>query len=344
MRGELMRITFIISSIIINFCVTGILSSPNGTDQQNLDSALHFLVHQNYEDAYSYLQKHCSKNPADNEALYLSFVIDQTRILDYESYYTESEAFISAAESLKTVFEKRLTSISGKDSIECLLYIANIIGGVSIILSKTGNWLEAVTNAFNSMSILKKVKRLDPDCYEANLGIGVFNYYLSNSFKWLPFIQDKEKEGIRLIEKALNSRFPYNYAAKNSLCWILIEQQDFRKADSLARSVLDELPDNTIFLRINAYISLWSGKYEAARKYALRIIKSAEEREPLNWSNLVTAYYVMVSSFLEQKNTKDAYLAAEEFVAKQIPQKYADLPNLKKNVKTIVDIHKKYHQ
>jgi len=339
-----MRRSFKISFVLISFYVTGILSSSSATDQQDLDSALHFLVHQNYEDAYSYLQKHSKKNPADNEALYLSFVIDQTRILDYESYYTESQAFISAADSLKVVFERRLADLSDKDSIECLLYIANMIGGVSIILSKTGNWLDAVKSAFSSMSILKKVKKLDPNCYEANLGIGVFNYYLSNSFKWLPFIQDKEKEGIRLVEKALNSRFPYNYAAKNSLCWILIEQQDFRKADSLASSVLNELPDNTIFLRISAYISLWSGKYDAARKHALRIIKSSEGREPRNWANLVTAYYVMVSSFMEQKNTKDAYLAAEEFMAKQIPQQYADLPHLKKNIKMIEDIQKKYHQ
>lgn len=339
-----MKKTFIISSFLITFNVAGILSSSGVPGQQDLDSALYFLVHQNYKDAHSYLQKYSSENPTDNEAIYLSFVIDQTRILDYESFYTESEAFVSTAESLKTVFEKRLVSLKGKDSIECLLYIANIKGGVSIILSKTGNWLEAARNAIGSISILKKVKKLDPDCYEANLGIGVFNYYLSSSFKWLPFVHGKEKEGIRLVETALNSRFPYNYAAKSSLCWILIEQQNFRKADSLARSVLDELPDNTIFLRISAYISLWSGKYNAAREHALRILKSAEGREPCNWSNLVTAYHVIVSSYIEQKNTRDAYLAAEEFMAKQIPQQYADLPHIKKNIKIIADVQKKYYQ
>lgn len=339
-----MRRTLIISYLLISFCVTGIQSAPITTDQQDLDSALHFLVHQNYKDAYSYLQKHSIKNPTNNEALYLSFVINQTRILDYESFYTESQAFVSAADSLKTLFEKRLTGLSGKDSIECLLYIANVVGGAGIILSKTGNWFEAVKMAIGSMAILKKVQKLNPDCYEANLGIGVFNYYLSNSFRWLPFVKDKEKEGIRLVEKALNSKFPYNYAAKNSLCWILIEQQNFRKADSLASSVLDELPDNTIFLRISAYISLWSGKYEAARKHALRIIQSSEGREPLNWSNLVTAYHVMVSSFMEQKNTKDAYRAAREFMAKQIPEQYADLPHIKKNINMIADVQKKYRQ
>jgi hypothetical protein len=339
-----MNRVLIISSVLIIFWITGALSDFKAGDQQDLDSAVHFLIHQNYTDARSYLQKYTSKNPTDNEALYLSFVIDQTRILDYESFYTESEAFVSAAESVKIILERRLSDLRGKDSIECLLYIANIMGGVGIVLSKTGNWFDAVKHAVGSTSILKKVKKLDPDCYEADLGIGVFNYYLSNSFKWLPFVQNKEREGIRLVEKALNSRVPYNYAAKSSLCWILIEQQDFRRADSLAGSVLSELPDNTIFLRISAYISLWSGKYDAARNKALRILKYVEKREPLNWSNLVTAYHVIVSSFMEQKNTRDAYLAAEEFMAKQIPPQYADLPNLKKNIKMIADIYKKYRQ
>ncbi len=332
---------YIIKFLVLFFSgFQGVLCAQGGSDQEDLDSALYFLVHQNYKEAYSFLEKHSTKNPTDNEALYLSFVIDQTRILDYESFYNEAQAFVSAAESLKTVFEKRLVNLHGKDSVECLLYIANIIGGVSIILSKTGNWLEAARNAVSSVAILKKVKKMDPDCYEANLGIGVFNYYLSNSFKWLPFFNGKEKEGIRLVEKALNSKVPYNYAAKSSLCWILIEQQDFRRADSLARSVLEELPDNTIYLRISAYISLWSGKYDAARNYALRIIKSSEIREPVNWSNVATAYAILVSSLLEQKKKQEAHLAAEEFFSRQFPQEFADLPHIKKNIKLIAEAQK----
>ena len=76
----------------------------------------------------------------------------------------------------------------------------------------------------------------------------------------------------------------------------------------------------------------------------MRILKSAEGREPCNWSNLVTAYHVIVSSYIEQNNTRDAYLAAEEFMAKQIPQQYADLPHIKKNIKIIADVQKKYYQ
>ena len=77
-----MNRVLIISSVLIIFWITGALSDFKAGDQQDLDSAVHFLIHQNYTDA-QLLQKYTSKNPTDNEALYLSFVIDQTRILDY---------------------------------------------------------------------------------------------------------------------------------------------------------------------------------------------------------------------------------------------------------------------
>lgn len=315
--------------------------AENISTQNYLDSALIYLVHQNYDEASCFLSEYTQNYPSDNEALYLSFVIEQTRILDYESYFDECQSFIALADSLKSVFEKRMLNLHGKDSVECLLYIANITGGIGIILSKTGNWYDAVKNAINSVAILKKVKKLDPQCYEANLGIGVFNYYLNNRFKWIPFVNDKGKEGIKLVEQALKSRFPYNYAAKSSLCWILIEQGDLRKADSLAGSVLNELPDNTIFLRIKSHISLWNGKYDKARESAQRIIRFAEKREPFDWSNMTTAYNILVSSYEEQKNTEKACFAAEEFMSRKIPQKYYDLPHTKKSIKQIVDIQKK---
>lgn len=316
------------------------VSNPNLSDSSFAlrDSAIFHLVHQNYDQAKNLLKKYSEIQPSDNEAHYLSFVIDQTRILDYESYASNGTDFIAAADSLKLFFEKRLETLRGQDSIQCLFYIANIFGGVSIILSKTGNWFDAVKNAVNSVSILKKVKKLDPDCYEANLGIGVFNSYLSHSFKWLPFIQGKGKEGIKLVENALNARAPYNYAAKNSLCWILIEQGDLKRADSLARSALNELPDNTIFLRIRGYIALWNGEYKRSGSIAEQIVSCAENRDPVNWSDVVSGTAILVQSLIELKQHSKAKLVAESFLQKQIPDEYLELPHLKKSIKQIKDL------
>lgn len=307
------------------------------------DSALNYMVHQDYKNAQKFLNIHLDQNPLDNEALYLSFVIEQTRILDYESYAGECDSVISAADSLKRLLEKRSEKLKGKSYKECLFYIANLSGGTGILHSKKGDWFEAVKCAMNSVSLLKKVKKLDPGCHEADLGMGVFDYYLSKRLKWLPFIQDKTNEGIHMLENALHARFPYNYAAKNSLCWILIENGDFRRADSLAGSVLDSLPDNTIFLRIRAYLALWSGKYDNAGSTAKHIIECAQIRDPVNWSDLINGTSILVNSLLECKDTAQAYLETYQLLNKPIPQEYLESQHLKKNIKQLNEIQKEYY-
>ncbi|HON11465.1 MAG TPA: hypothetical protein PLE24_11410 [Chitinispirillaceae bacterium] len=301
------------------------------------DSALTLLVRQDYAGANACIQKHLLKNPDDNTALYFKLAIEQTRILDYESYLIDGEKFIVMVDSIKSVLESRLKKLRGADSLECLFFIANAYGGISIIQAKAGNWFDAMRNAVNSTGMLKQVRKQDPEFYAAYLGIGVFNYYLRNSLKWVPFVDDKGEEGIRAIENAMKADFPYNYAAKNSLCWILIEKDKFRSADSLAISVLKDIPDNTIFLRIRTFIALWTGKNKEAIELAKRLIVLSEKRNPMNWSDLIAGYTVLVNSYSNLKMEKEAFDSAEEILNRQIPREYLQIPHIKKNIRYISD-------
>ena len=189
--------------------------------------------------------------------------------------------------------------------------------------------------------MLKLVKKREPQFYAADLGLGIFNYYLSTSFKWLPFLENKELEGLASIESALQADFPYNYAAKNSLCWILIERDDFRRADSIAQSVLDEFPDNTIFLRIKALIKLWTGRYDEALKSGRRLLKLTERRRPFNWSDLVAGYTVLVQSYDKLGKKQEACVAAQSLFVQKIPAEYLQIPHIKKNIKYINSVRQK---
>jgi hypothetical protein len=207
--------------------------------------------------------------------------------------------------------------------------------------SKTGNWFDAVKNALTSVNLLKNVKALKPDYYPAYLGIGVFSYYTSNSLKWLPFIPDKRQEGVAMLEKALGAKFPYNYAAKNSLCWILIEQQKYKRADSLALSVLYNIPDNTIFIRIRTFIALWTQNYKNAKELAYRLISLSSSHSPVNWTDVTTGYYILAKINYENKLYREALSVSEELLKKEIPQEYLLYPNVSKNLKYITDIRSK---
>jgi hypothetical protein len=188
---------------------------------------------------------------------------------------------------------------------------------------------------------LKQVLARDPQFYAANLGIGVFDYYLSTSFKWMPFVDDRVSEGIESIEAALNAPYPYNNAAKNSLCWILAERKEFRQADSLAQSVLDINPTSTIFLRIKMIVNFWDGKYQVALAFAEKLIYLSENRDPENWSDLIAGYDIYASCSDKLGNKKDSYDASVRILSKSIPQDYYKIPHIKKHLKNLTCIRDK---
>jgi hypothetical protein len=300
------------------------------------DSAQYLLVRQKYSQASKLIQAYLNRVPNDIDAMYLSFAIEQTRILDYESYLIDCKKYQVFAESLKNTFEKRLPTLHGDDSVVCLFYLANVYGGLSIVQAKTGNWFDAVKNAVPSVSLLKDVRLLEPDFYAAYLGLGVFNYYLKNSFKWLPFIDDKEDD-LKTLETALNASFPYDYAAKNTLCWILIEKNQYKRSDSLALTVLKEVPDNTIFLRIRLMIALWTQQYKTALYMADRFIKMTLERQPRNWSDLVAGYSVLIDSYEAIGDISSMNKAINSILQMNIPEGFAAIPHVKKSLKKIND-------
>lgn len=308
----------------------------------HLVSIQHDLVAQRYQDAKNELQSILSNNPSDFEALYLQLAVWQTEILDYESYYINGKQFISTADSIREVLEKRLQTLHGRDSVMCLFYLANVYGGIGVIEAKTGDWLEGARNGMTSNSLCKQVQKYAPDFVAANLGVGLFSYYFSSSFNWLPFTGGRAEEGLNYIEEAATkSDFPFNYAAKNSLCWILIDRQEYSKADSIALSVLNEYPGNTIFLRIRSIIDLRTGAYKNAIVHANQLLSLTKERFPRNWSDLVAAYYILVESYHMSGLVSESIVAADTILSESIPETYLSIPHIRKNLKRIRDIKEK---
>lgn len=338
-QSESMSIIRYFSLLVLILLSTS--SVPSAQSKAAL-SAQKLMVEQKYKDATKLISDHLKSDPDDFDALYTLATIEQTRILDYESYLVDGGKFEKLADSTCRILESRLSSLSGEDSIRCLFYTANLIGGIGVMQAKSGNWFDGVKNAVSSVGKLKEVKKLDSDFLAADLGIGAFDYYLSTSFKWLPFVtEDKVEQGVRAIERALQAPFPFNHAAKNTLSWILIDRKQYTRADSLARSVLSELPENTIFLRIRALIALWTGQYNNALPMSEEIIRTSRARNPVNWSDLVTGYYIKVHCYEHAKDKQKAYSAAQKILNTPIPSAYKEIPHIKKHFKYLNEIRSK---
>jgi hypothetical protein len=318
------------------------LSVSSGTEfskgKTPLDSVRYLLIHQEYKGASAAINRYLKVYPNNVEALYLLLVTDQTRILDYESYFLEGPVFLSAADSIRQILQKQLKCAKGRDSVMCLFYLANVYGGISIMQAKTGKWLEGVKNGLVSVSMYKEVRKRYPEFYAAYYGIGVFNYYFNRNLKWIPFTESKCQEGMSYIEIALNADFPFNHAAKNTLCWILIDRKEYKRADSLANSVLVDYPDNTIFLKIKALIALWCNDYQNSIKLSSNFIQLTQKRAPLNWPDLVTGYNVLVESYNRMGMKCESKEAADIILEKTIPTDFLWLPQIKSELKMNSDI------
>jgi hypothetical protein len=297
-----------------------------------LDSAMICLVNQKYEKASGMVEEMLFANPGNAEALYMLFTIKQIRILDYESYPIDAEDFILFADSLNMVFRKSLKKSSGSDSVHQLFYIGNISGAKSLMLAKSGSWFPAASEAMSSVATLKEVMKKDTTCFAAFLGIGVFDYYLSQNLGWLPFLGDRSQDGLNEISMATRAKFPYNYAAKNSLAWILIDRGELNKADSVVSSVLCDYPDNTIFLRIKARETLMRGKYTESLEAGRRLAKLSLLRNPVNWSDCLTGYQIVSESFFCMKDTAKAAKEAAYALSLEVPPAARKIPYVRKHL------------
>jgi hypothetical protein len=201
----------------------------------------------------------------------------------------EGERFILLADSAIAVFDQALGELHGRDSLDCLFYLANAHGGRGVMQAKTGNWFSAVKAAFRSRTMLENVTEHDPEYFAAFLGLGVFDYYLSQGLKWLPLF-DRSDEGIAAIERASRARFPYDIAAKNVLCWIYMERDRWDEADSVCATVLEQFPQNSVFVKIATCNALWTQRWHDAVEHGRVLIGVARRRSPINWCDLLTDY------------------------------------------------------
>ncbi|MGA3050456.1 MAG: hypothetical protein ABSE00_00850 [Chitinispirillaceae bacterium] len=302
-----------------------------------------FLVRQDYASAREMLCRRLAESPDDNDALYLRVAVEQTELLDYESYLANDGRFYRFADSARKVLHARLAGLRGADSLRCVFYLAGIEGGIAVFQGKTGNWVSALKNAVSSASGLKMVMQRDSTIYGALLGLGIYHYYLGRSFGWLPFINGgSEDAGFREIERAAELPFPYGVPAKNSLCWILIDRKQYGRADSLAQMALAEAPLSTFFLQIRSLALYRESRYAEAVELGEKLAAISAARSPVNWSDLVLSYFVLSGSYDALGKSREAQDAAAYITNAAIPAEYRKMPHIKRNMKKIGEILRKY--
>lgn len=130
-------------------------------------------------------------------------------------------------------------------------FVALTLGYRAYFKILTGSYLDAFVDGYKAVQYFERCMQINPGFSEAYLALGTYKYWKSakaKSLNWLPFFNDERKEGIKLLEHAVDNSSYNKYLALNSLIWIYINEKKFAKAKELSLTALKNFPGSRFFM------------------------------------------------------------------------------------------------
>ncbi|OVE82015.1 hypothetical protein BVY03_01840 [bacterium K02(2017)] len=145
---------------------------------------------------------------------------------------------------------------------------------------KNGKSFKAISYAKKTLKLFKKVKKLDPQNVDVELGFGIYAFFKSEYFEtklsFIPFIKDNREQALARIKKVSQQGVYGRYLADLALGLIALEterrqlgQHAFKKLNSqFPGNVLFKLMHGAFLIKIQEYSSALGILYPVEKKYS----------------------------------------------------------------------------
>jgi hypothetical protein len=198
-------------------------------------------------------------------------MIDWWKILmdpDNESY---DDIFFQKLEDVIYQCDKILDK--NKNDVNALFFKGGSIGFRGRLRAFRESWLKAADDGREALPIVEEAASLDPNNMDVQLGFGIYNYYAAVIPNEFPVIKplmiffpdgDKQKGIEQLKNTAFNGKFA-KYEARYFLMTLYYRYENNAiVADSYAKLLLDDFPDNPVFERWRGRIAIKKGDFYLA--------------------------------------------------------------------------------
>lgn len=213
--------------------------------------------------------------------------------LDNEEY---DDAFHESLDHVIDLCDAMLDREDG--DVEALFFKGGAIGFQGRLSAHRSQWLAAANAGRKALPIVREAAALDPDNYDVQLGLGIYNYYAEIVPREYPFVKplmifvppgDREK-GIGQLRLAAEKG---RYASVEASYFLMQLYYQFEKnsqaALDIARDLHARFPDNMLFHkylgRCNVSLANWStaeevfGEISARARKGQRGYTAGTERE-----------------------------------------------------------------
>lgn len=170
--------------------------------------------------------------------------------------------------------------------------------------SENGNLASGIYYGLSAGGSLERCLAADPTFIEAKNILGSF-YYWKSKLAWIPFVQDRSKEGIALIEESYSHPYEKHLASHN-LMVIFTEEKRYADAERFGVAMLKEYPDNRLFLwHLMSIYEKWNKK-EQLTETVKKLLLSALNAPVINRYTEATCRIKLARFALERNNTSEA--------------------------------------
>jgi Iml2/Tetratricopeptide repeat protein 39 len=248
--------------------------------QKQIKSGLDYLYNFNIDKAAEVFESIRSKNPVHPAGYHYQSIINLWYFLD-QKRESDKTAFLDLSDSVVAKSE----AILDKDDKNPFIYflLGTTFSYRAMIYARDEEYLNVLWSTKESYKYLTKVLELDSTYFDAYLGLGLYNFAVSQTppaWKWaleLTDITGDKKLGVEYLKLAADKGNLAVIEAKFYLSQVLSEfLSDYNSSEKYLTSLINNYPNNILFKYGMALLQIKETKISNAEKYLRAILKSKD--------------------------------------------------------------------
>lgn len=302
-----------LSLSILLLLPASVLTAAVGDDlDARIDRGLEILYQGQYQEAIDTFDAFIVQHPQNPAGYFFKAGVYQLRAMAYE---TEDWNVVQAS-LLDSSLDLSNKAVKQNRQDPWAFFIR---GGTyayrAAIKVRSKDYFSALSNGLSAVSDLNKAAALDPQLYDAYLGIGSYHYFRTKAtsiLKWLPFIGDNRDKGISEIILAREKGRYSKVLAQNGLAWIYVDYGKFPLALEQAQLLEKRYPQNHIFFWIAPEVYWRTKQWNKGSAGYARLLKLLDQSQPMNNYNRVVVGSRLAKCYYQEKKYREALEASQK--------------------------------
>lgn len=268
-------------------------------------------------------------------------------VLNAEMDYLQSEKYESEFyKYCDLAIEKGEKLLESSDDVWVKFFTAGASGFKGAYESRCERWVTAFKQGWRGVSVFKEMLDDGIKIKDVEYGIATYDYWRSAKTKalwWMPGVKDKREESIVTLYKLVKEGVYVKESSAYNLCNILIDHEQYNKAELLASQTLNKYPGNLNFTYQKTLAQIKQKKFKEAKVGVSQIQKKLNQNSfPSNYNQVMLNYFIICikNSEKDYSTVKNIYkstiaLALSDVSKDRLKSYLGDLDSIMRDAKKI---------